>query len=203
VQIAQDPTYLPRWGGARAGAGRRAKGPIASEPHHVRPAHSPHHPVHVVARFAPGVALRGYRARRAVARALRTSLARGDFRIVELGVTARTIELVVEADDRIALARGIQGFEVAAAKHWNRLARRRGSVFADRYRARALTTTAGVRAAVAGLPARRPVAGLPAGAYPTTWLLTRVYSSSAGFGGADDSSGIRYSSPSQRPRSTS
>src|SRR5689334_19702760 len=97
VQIAQDPTHLPRWGGAPAGAGRHAKGPIASEKHDVRPALSPHHPVHVVARVANGIALRGYRARRAVARALRTSLARADFRIVELGVTARAIELVVEA----------------------------------------------------------------------------------------------------------
>ena len=42
---------------------------------------------------------------------------------------------MVEASDRIALARGMQGFQVAAAKHLNRLRGRRGSVFADRYRA--------------------------------------------------------------------
>ena len=198
--ITHDPTRsVPSWGGARLNAGRRAKRSIASEPHHARPLHSPHHPVHVIARFAHGIALRGYRARRAVARALRTSLARADFRIVELGVTARAIELVVEADDRVALARGMQGFEVAAAKHWNRLARRRGAVFADRYRARALATRADVRAAISSLPARRHVA------HPTTWLLETSYSSSGNFGigGDDDASGIRYSSPSQRPRSTS
>jgi hypothetical protein len=195
AQIAHDPT---RWGGARENAGRPAKGPIASEPHRVRPAHSPHHPVHVVARTRGGVALRGYRARRAVARALRTSLARVDFRIVELGVRAHAIELVVEADDRIALARGMQGFEVAAAKHWNRLSRRSGSVFADRYRARALRTHTEVRAALESLPARRTHA-----AHAQTYLLAYSSSGSFGVGGETESSGIRYSSVSQRPRSTS
>jgi len=163
----------------------------------VRPALSRHYPVHVVARVASGVALRGHRARDAVRRALRTSLARGDFRIVELAVRAHAIELVVEADDRVALARGMQGFEVAAAKHFNRATARRGTVFADRYRARALATRLAVRAALAALPARRARVG-----WPQTWLL---YSSSdvLGRGGAVDSSAIRYSSPSQRPRSTS
>jgi hypothetical protein len=201
VQISQDPTRSS-WGGARAGAGRPARSAIASEPHQVRPPLSAHHPVHVVARVVAGVALRGRRAQRAVRRALGTSLARADFRIVELAVLPHAIELVVEADDRVALARGMQGFEVAAAKHFNRAASRRGSVFADRYRARSLATRPAVRAALASLPARRTRA-----AWPQTWLLLAysAYSSSGSFGvgGDTDSSGIRYSSPSHRPRSTS
>ncbi len=153
-----------------------------------------------MARVVGGVALRGHRARAAVRRALRTSLARGDFRIVELAVCARAIELVVEADDRLALARGMQGFEVAAAKHFNRATARRGTVFADRYRARALATRLAVRAALAALPARRTRV-----AWPMTWLLYSSLESGdvLGSGGAVDSSAIRYSSPSQRPRSTS
>jgi hypothetical protein len=40
--------------------------------------------------------------------------------------------LIVEADDAAALARGIQGVEISAARHINRvLARRRGQVFGD------------------------------------------------------------------------
>ncbi|HEY6036836.1 MAG TPA: hypothetical protein VIV58_21305, partial [Kofleriaceae bacterium] len=69
---------------------------------------------------------------------------------------AGRVELVVEADDRIALARGMQGFQVAAAKHLNRLRGRRGCVFADRYRARPLRTWAAVRE-VLGAPVRRAV----------------------------------------------
>ncbi len=205
MKIPQDPTRSrSTWGGARAGAGRPARGPIASEPHHARPRLSRHHPVHVVARVAPGLALAGRDAYRAIRRALHTSLARDDFRIVELAITPRALELVVEARDRVALARGMQGFEVAAAKYLNRAARRRGCVFADRYRARALATRQAVRAALAGLPAtaRRT-------SWPATYLL-RVELSSSGPGTpstppplTSGPSGTRYSSPSQRPRSTS
>jgi hypothetical protein len=157
----------------------------------------------VVARIAPGLALRGRDRYRAIRRALHTSFARGDFRIVELAIRAHTIELVVEADDRIALARGMQGFEVAAAKHLNRAAARRGCVFADRYRARALTSRPAVRAALAALPA-----GTARASWPETYLL-RVGLSSLGVADStpppleSGSSGTRYSSPSQRPKSTS
>jgi hypothetical protein len=46
------------------------------------------------------------------------------------------IHLVVEANDKLALARGMQGFQVSAARGINRAAKRSGRVFADRYRAR-------------------------------------------------------------------
>ena len=168
-----------RWGGARANAGRPAFGPIASEPHKQRPALSPHHPVLVVARLADSVR-DGGRARDggtreraggrrelliAIRRALRRSLARGDFRIIALVVRKRRLELVVEADSALALARGMQGFQVAAARHWNRSCGRTGTVFPDRYRPRALRTRAEVRAALATVGARRRVA------WPATHLL--------------------------------
>ena len=84
--------------------------------------------------------LRRARAVGAVERAIDHTHARSDFRIVDVGVTGRRdradhgLELVVEADDRLALARGMQGFQVAAARALNALASRRGTVFADRYR---------------------------------------------------------------------
>ena len=158
---------LRRWGGARAGAGRPKRGAIASEPHKQRPALVASQPLHVIARVVRAAgALHDRAARRAIDRALRRSLGRNAFRIVHLRIssepirasraqrrgasprpapTLHRIELVVEARDRIALARGMQGFQVAAAKHLNRLRGRSGAVFADRYRARPLHTFGAVR----------------------------------------------------------
>lgn len=142
------------WGGARVGAGRPKRGAIASEAHRERPHLSPRHPVHVIARVVRGAgALHDQRARRAIERALHRSLGRTDFRIVHLAVGAGRLELVVEASDRVALARGMQGFQVAAARHLNRAKSRSGTVFADRYRARALVTRAAVRAVIGEAPA--------------------------------------------------
>lgn len=143
------------WGGKRAGAGRPKTGRIASERHRVRPLLSPRHPVRIALRTA----LHGLQRRaayRAIRRAVRTTLARGDFRIVQLVARDARLELVVEADDKHALARGLQGFQVSCAKQLNKAAARSGGVFPDRYRATILSTRAAVRAAVADLaPAPR------------------------------------------------
>jgi hypothetical protein len=156
------------WGGARAGAGRPAKHAIASEPHKRRAVLSSRHPVHVVARVVPR--LRSFGSRRtwrAVHRAVARSLARSDFRIVQVTLVARRIELVVEADDRVALARGMQGFEVSAARALNRALGRTGCVFVDRYRPRVLATRAAVRAVLQ----LRTFAAAPRVSWPATNLL--------------------------------
>ena len=65
------------------------------------------------------------------------------------------LHLIVEADTKHALIRGVWGFEVSAARHINAAIttrtgrRRRGTVFADRYHARALTSPRAVRHAIA------------------------------------------------------
>jgi hypothetical protein len=172
---------MKRWGGARAGAGRPKRGAIASEPHRRRPLHVASQPVHVVARVVRAAgALHHRHARRAIERALRRSFGHTAFRIVHLRIAAARIELVVEASDRIALARGMQGFQVAAAKHLNRLRGRSGTVFADRYRARPLCTLAAVREVI-GVRLPRVVHEVPevpverwvAVAWPETALLER------------------------------
>jgi hypothetical protein len=141
----------------------------------------------------------------AIRRALRTSLARGDFRVLSIAVRTRALELVVEADDRVALARGMQGFQVSAAKHVNRSLDRRGAVFPDRYRARALVTTTAVRALLAASSAWRrayhPVTAIAATAIASYSSRSTMFGSLAGSDGASSAS-TRYSSPSQRPRST-
>ncbi len=158
------------WGGARRNAGRPRSRSIASEPHKTRPALSSRHPVLVVARLTSTLGSIGRRrASRAVDRAVSTSLARADFRVIHVVVTRRRLQLVVEADDKVALARGMQGFQIAAARRLNGLLRRSGTVFPDRYRARALRTRAAVRAAVASLATSALFA--VTAAWPATWLL--------------------------------
>jgi hypothetical protein len=56
--------------------------------------------------------------------------------------------VIAEANDRRALSRGMQGLLVRVSRALNRLWRRRGSVFADRYHARSLRTPREVRAAL-------------------------------------------------------
>lgn len=120
----------------------------------------------ITARVVPAVGrLRRRASYRAIRCAVRTSLGRSDFRIVELEVRATRLELIVEADDQAALARGMQGFQIAAARALNRVARRRGPVFPDRYRARVLATRRAVRRAIGALPARERTCS------PQTWLL--------------------------------
>lgn len=161
------------WGGARRGAGRPARGAIASEPHKARGDLAPRHPVHVTARILRALgSLRRRRAYAALRRAVLTSLARPDFRIVRLALHASRVELIVEADDKLALARGMQGFQVAAARALNAARRRRGTVFPDRYRPTILRTRHAVRRALAALPSPHPERALPSAPAPAvTWLL--------------------------------
>jgi hypothetical protein len=58
---------------------------------------------------------------------------REDFRIVHFSVQSNHVHLLVEAADQRALGRGMQGLGIRIARGLNRLLRRKGSVFADRY----------------------------------------------------------------------
>ena len=127
-------------GGRRAGAGRKAKGPRASERHKTRPVVEPRHPLHVVVRGTRAAGrLRTRAGYRAVRHALIVTLRRHDFRICHVSIQATHIHLIVEAEGRMALARGMQGFQIACARRFNQLRAKRaavrasGRVFADRY----------------------------------------------------------------------
>jgi hypothetical protein len=75
-------------------------------------------------------------------------------RICQLSIQGTHLHLIVEADDKAALSRGMQGFMISCAKQINALLvdadgkPRRGSVFADRYHVRALTTPLEVQRAL-------------------------------------------------------
>jgi REP element-mobilizing transposase RayT len=85
---------------------------------------------------------------RAIRWATLTTARRDNFRIVHLSIQRTHVHLVVEAVDRMALARGMQGFQISAARHLNRASARRGTVFPDRYHAHQLRTPTEARHAV-------------------------------------------------------
>jgi REP element-mobilizing transposase RayT len=136
-------------GGKRRGAGRPPTGDRAGSSHAKRPALKASEPVHVVLRV---LAVIGALRDRHVYQALRTATlvaARWEsFRIVHLSIQNNHVHLLVEASDRAALSRGMQSFQISAAKHINRTitrrmrlrSRRRGRVFADRYHAEIISS---------------------------------------------------------------
>ena len=80
---------------------------------------------------------------------------REDFRIVHLSIQANHLHLLVEAEHKTALSKGMQGFSISAAKRVNAAitartgVRRTGKVIADRFHARPLTSPRAVRHALA------------------------------------------------------
>jgi REP element-mobilizing transposase RayT len=144
-------------GGKRRGAGRKPKGRRAGSPHKVRPELKARHPVHVVLRVIRAVgSLRRRFTYRAIREATLTTARREDFRIVHVSIQRTHVHLLVEADDKAALASGMQGFQISAAKHLNAAIskgkpgpRRRGAVFPDRYHAEIITSPTQARHALA------------------------------------------------------
>jgi putative transposase len=137
------------WGGARPGAGRPPKGRTAGVSHLRRPPLSHHHPLHVTLRVQRGVAsLRGHSLFAVVRRALAAGKAQFGFSLVHFSVQRDHLHLIAEAQDRRALARGVQGLSIRVARAVNRQLERTGRLFADRYHARALKTPREVRLAL-------------------------------------------------------
>jgi REP element-mobilizing transposase RayT len=161
----QQPLFKTR-GGKRRGAGRPPKGRRAGAPHKKRPDLKPRFPVHVVLRVADDVgSLRKRHMYKAVREATISVAKRelhdkrnGAFRIVHISIQRNHIHLLVEADHKLALSRGMQSFQISAAKHLNRAVsvvslrpgtpeyaramakRRRGTVFPDRFHQEIITT---------------------------------------------------------------
>jgi REP element-mobilizing transposase RayT len=130
-----------RRGGKRRGAGRPPKGEHPGSPHKRRAEVNPRHPQHVTLRVVREVGwLRRAKAYRAIRHALVVVLSNPAFRIVHFSLQSDHVHLVCEADGKLALARGVQGFQIAAAKALNKELGRRGQAFADRYHARSINS---------------------------------------------------------------
>jgi len=153
-----------RRGGKRPGAGRPKSGARASERHKKRPKISAYEPLHVVMRVLRDVgSLRTHAVFRAIKEATFTAFAHDEravgkagasaittkldraFHVVHLSIQRTHIHLIVEASDRMALARGVQAFGISAARHINAAIDHSGKVFGDRYFARVLKTPTQVR----------------------------------------------------------
>lgn len=142
----QQPLFKER-GGKRPGAGRKPKGARAGSPHKKRPTLAARFPVHVVLRVVTEVGSLRKRKMYAALRDATLAVARrelyiaetGAFRIVHISIQRTHVHLIVEADHAMALSRGMQSFQISAAKHLNaavsvgRPERRRGTVFPDRF----------------------------------------------------------------------
>jgi REP element-mobilizing transposase RayT len=108
-----------------------------------RPPHKRRHPVHVTLRAKKGLP---YFRRQAVASLVRRVLHKQTtrpyektFQVVHFSIQDNHLHLVVEADDD-ALRTGVSGFVISFARRLNRMLERKGSVWADRYHRRDLTT---------------------------------------------------------------
>jgi putative transposase len=117
--------------------------------HRTRADHKRWNPLHVTMRAVNGLpTFRAQTLYTAFERAVRTTK-REDFRIVEYSIQDNHLHLLVEADDKQALARGMKSFSVRANRLFNvALGKKRGRVWGDRYDRRDLTTPRQVRNAL-------------------------------------------------------
>jgi len=137
------------WGGKRRGAGRKPKGERACVSHGKRPKVNASHPVLVTLRLCSELPSLRYEAAHAFLRgAMSASSQGGTFRVVEYSVQSNHLHLIVESKGELVLARGMNGLASRIARGLNKLWRRSGKVFSDRYHARALETPRAVRIAL-------------------------------------------------------
>jgi len=122
-----------KYGGLRRNSGRKRRGRTTVE-RVKRPELSGREPCHVTLKLKPGAPpLRRHHMYRTLRAAFRRGKERLGFRLVHYSVQSNHIHLICEAPDKQALSRGMQGLAVRLARSVNRIAGRKGTVFADRY----------------------------------------------------------------------
>ena len=109
--------------------------------HRERSALASRFPVHVTMKLLRGLPrLRCRSEYRALLACFASGCDRAGFRLTHYAVLNDHLHFLVEARDRATLSRGLQGLAIRTAKALNKLWRRRGGVFADRYHDRILKT---------------------------------------------------------------
>ncbi len=117
--------------------------------HGLRTALAARFPVHVTMKLQRGLPrLRSRPEYAALRAAFQAGCDRAGFRLTHYAVLNDHLHFLVEAADRTTLSRGLQGLAIRIAKALNRLWRRAGTVFADRYHDRILKTPREVRNAL-------------------------------------------------------
>ncbi|HEY1553002.1 MAG TPA: transposase [Kofleriaceae bacterium] len=144
-QLSLDSARKPTGrGGWRPGAGRHKKKGAVS--HDTRAAFPTRFPQHVTLRLGadtPGIA-REYLMKRVI-RPCIALCEKPFFRVIEFNVLSNHVHLICEADDAMALARGVQGLAIRLARRLNTALKRKGKFFGPRYHAVALRSPAQVR----------------------------------------------------------
>ena len=132
------------WGGRRKGAGRR-KSKNSGVSHLSRADFPGRHPVHVTMKLLAGLpSLRSKENFLAVLEMFEAAQ-KEDFRIVHFTVQGNHVHLLVEAEGKVALSRGVGGLAVRLSRNLNRRWGRKGTVFADRFHSRVLGSPTEVR----------------------------------------------------------
>jgi REP element-mobilizing transposase RayT len=183
---------LFRHGGKRKGAGRKPKRGRAGASHRKRDEVDGRDVLHVVLRAVPEVGnLRCrevYKAVRAASITAASSAARREqFRISHLSIQHDHIHMLVEAESTEALTKGMQGFQISAARHINTALRvgarrRRGSVFADRYHVVVIRSPKQARHVLAYVMNNWRKHGEDRHGLPSTWVVD-PFSSAVSFPG--------------------
>jgi REP element-mobilizing transposase RayT len=147
-KIRQQEFGFVSWGGKRRGAGRKPTGERAGVSHAKRARLAARFPVLVTMKLCDG--LRTLRASdvNALIRAAIAAGWREDFRVVEYSLQETHIHALVEASDERSLSNAMNGLATRIARGLNRVWRRVGRVFVERYHALQLTTPRGVRNAL-------------------------------------------------------
>ncbi len=148
----------PTWGGKRRGAGRKPTGqfghdrrgrPKPGVSHGPRPEIDARHPLHVTLRAVDGSpSLRAFAVAVEIGNLLKRRARRVlPCRVVHFSIQRDHIHLIVEAGDRAAVSRGIQGLASGIARVANRTTGCSGlKLWRDRYHARPLRSPREVRA---------------------------------------------------------
>jgi REP element-mobilizing transposase RayT len=172
---------LFRRGGKRKGAGRKPLHGRAGTPHRTRDEIDGRDALHVVLRTVAEIGnLRRreiyHAVRAASATAARSDARRAAFRITQLSIQHDHLHLLVEAESAEALALGMQGFLISAARRVNTALRvggrrRRGAVFADRYHVVVIRSPRQARHVLAYIMCNWRKHGEDRFGLPSTWLV--------------------------------
>ncbi|MBL8896720.1 MAG: transposase [Planctomycetes bacterium] len=136
-------------GGKRKSAGRKPKSAEPGMPHRQRARKKRGEPLHITARLADGLpSLRRGGALRIVLAALSASSDRHGMRIVHYSIQKDHLHLLVEADDRTCVARGMNALLRPLARALNKRWGRRGQAFPERYHDEVISTPTQARNAL-------------------------------------------------------
>ena len=161
-QLEFDLRERARWGGRRAGAGRKC-GPSPRHDHRARSRLASCHPCHVTLKVKSNLpSLRSVRLVRELERSFAAVCERGCFRVTHYSIQNDHVHLIVEATSNRDLASGMKSIGARVARAVNRVFGRSGRVLADRFHLHILRTPREVRNALAYvlLNARRHLAKL-------------------------------------------